>query len=168
MRIIFTSSLLLLLASAVLADQPAVLRVVGDWRVEVSVAEPRPLTVTLEVTPPPIVAVEAERYGTLPLFNAAAAGWTKGARLKGVVAQETTTPNLLEPGSTRPQTRLIAMSSMPSASIHFRGATSSQIIGHIWRNSTRGVGVSVESARTRRGVPELMRSIFRKAMVSAA
>jgi lysophospholipase L1-like esterase len=53
------------------------------------------------VTPARLVAVENERHDALPPFNAAAGGWAKGARLRGLLAQECTTPHLLEPTSVR-------------------------------------------------------------------
>ena len=45
------------------------------------------------------MTVTAEKIDSLPLFNPNAGGWAKGAQLRGVRAQETTTPNLLDPES---------------------------------------------------------------------
>ena len=46
-----------------------------------------------------LVAVAGEKYDSLPLYDSKAAGWTKGAQLRGVRAQETTTPHLFDPES---------------------------------------------------------------------
>jgi lysophospholipase L1-like esterase len=80
-------------------DAPAELKLSGDWDVLVSVKKPRVLAVTLHVNPPETVAVSAEKYDSLPQFNANTGGWAKGAQLRGVRAQETTTPFLLDPES---------------------------------------------------------------------
>ncbi len=79
--------------AATLAD----LKLAGDWKVQVTVNEPRPRSKTLRIARPVSVAVTAEKIDPLPLFNANAGGWAKGAQLRGVRAQETTTPGLLDP-----------------------------------------------------------------------
>lgn len=99
MNRVLSFSLLLTWISTASADQPPSLRLAADWRVEVSVEQPQHVAAMLDVAPPTIVTVKAEKYDALPLFNAAAAGWSKGARLKGVLAQETTTPHLLAAAS---------------------------------------------------------------------
>ena len=81
------------------AATPAEFKQVGDWKVQVTVSEPEAPTTTVRVTPPPLVEVTVEKYTALPLFNPNAGGWVKGAQLRGVQAQETTTPNLLDPDS---------------------------------------------------------------------
>jgi lysophospholipase L1-like esterase len=73
------------------------LEIVGKW--EVKVAVPGGASATVSVPPPRIVAVEREKFVPLPLFNPKAGGWVRGAQLRGVRAQETTTPYLLEPDS---------------------------------------------------------------------
>ena len=78
---------------------PAEFKVVGDCKVQVTVSEPKARKATLRVTPPRLVSVRSEKYAALPVYNPAAAGWAKGAQLRGVLAQETTTPNLLNPDS---------------------------------------------------------------------
>jgi hypothetical protein len=78
---------------------PADLKLTGAWDVLVTVKEPRAIAATVHVAPPEIVAVVAERHDSLPQFNPNAGGWAKGAQLRGVRAQETTTPFLLDPGS---------------------------------------------------------------------
>jgi len=94
---------LLVLAGCLLrlqAADPIELEVAGGWLVRVS--SPKavpPLEAVLEVQPPQLVAVSDERHEALPMFNPNTGGWLKGARLRGVVAQETTTPFLLEPES---------------------------------------------------------------------
>ena len=96
---ISVSLLLVLALNATHAATPAELKLTGDWEVRVSVSEPRPLTETLHVVPPIALTVTAEKHDSLPVFNAGAGGWAKGAQLRGVRAQETTTPHLLEPES---------------------------------------------------------------------
>src|SRR6266542_1708975 len=87
------------LARIGLAAAPAEFMLLGDWEVQVTVSEPRPLSATIRVEAPQLVTVVAERHEALPLFNPKAAGWIKGAQLRGVQAQETTTPGLLDPDS---------------------------------------------------------------------
>jgi lysophospholipase L1-like esterase len=81
------------------ADGPAELKLAGEWDVLVTLKKPRALTATVHVAPPESVVVVAEKYDSLPQFNANAGGWAKGAQLRGVCAQETTTPYLLDPDS---------------------------------------------------------------------
>jgi lysophospholipase L1-like esterase len=78
---------------------PAELKLTGDWDVLVTVRTTRARVATLHVAPPELVGVVAEKYDSLPLFNANTGGWVKGAQLHGVRAQETTTPYLLDPES---------------------------------------------------------------------
>ncbi len=73
------------------------MKVTGDWTVAVSLGDGPPRE--LRVIPPRWVAVDAEQHPSLPMFNARAGGWVKGAQLRQVRAQETTTPYLLEGGS---------------------------------------------------------------------
>ncbi len=89
----------LILAHSLFAAEPASFSVVGDWDVRVVVAEPRPVNATLRISPPPHITVTGERHGKLPVFNPKAGGWVKGAQLRGVQAQETTTPGLLVAGT---------------------------------------------------------------------
>ena len=88
--------LLVLALTTGYAGTPADLKLVGDWDVLVTCKEARPLATTVHVAPPVLVAVVAEKYDSLPLFEPNAAGWTKGAQLCGVRAQETTTPHLFD------------------------------------------------------------------------
>jgi lysophospholipase L1-like esterase len=89
--------LLALALTAGYAGTPADLKLTGDWDVLVTVKERRALATTIHVTPAVLVTVAAEKYDSLPLYDAKAAGWTKGAQLRGVRAQETTTPHLFDP-----------------------------------------------------------------------
>jgi lysophospholipase L1-like esterase len=57
------------------------------------------LKATVRVAPPVLLSVSGERYDALPEFNPNAAGWIKGRQLRGVQAQECTTPQLLVPNS---------------------------------------------------------------------
>jgi lysophospholipase L1-like esterase len=77
------------------AGTPASFTVAGDWDVRVTVTEPRATEAVLRVSPPPVLTVSDERHGKLPVFNPRAGGWVRGAQLRGVQAQETTTPGLL-------------------------------------------------------------------------
>jgi lysophospholipase L1-like esterase len=71
-------------------------KITGDWEVTVTVAGK---STRLQVPPPAMVEVSAEKYDALPLFNPNTGGWLKGVQLRGVKAQETTTPFLLDPAS---------------------------------------------------------------------
>ncbi len=88
-------------ALAAPAPEPATLTLTGDWQIKVSArkAKGRPITATLDVTPPALLTVKAEKLATLPIFNPKAGGWVKGATLATVRAQECTTLHLLEPES---------------------------------------------------------------------
>ena len=78
---------------------PADLQLAGDWKVLVTVSQPRAGAMTVRVAPPLVTTVTAEKLDSLPLFNPNTGGWAKGAQLRGVRAQETTTPCLLDPAS---------------------------------------------------------------------
>ena len=94
--------------SDVLANDLPSLILVGDWEIRVtlpqsSLGEAKPtreISATLQVPPPTIVTVTAEKHAALPLYQAqGGAGWRRGVRLKGVIAQECTTRYLLDPDS---------------------------------------------------------------------
>jgi hypothetical protein len=70
--------------------------VVGDWSVAVTVGERR---AELRVSPPEVVTVVSETILPLPEFNPNAGGWLKGARLKGVTAQECSVTGALDASS---------------------------------------------------------------------
>ena len=79
------------------SDQPD-LTLTGDWSVTVrGEGGPEPTTVSIE--PAVEVAVSAEHYDALPLFDANAAGWKKGLKLKGLTTQETSATGMLDPES---------------------------------------------------------------------
>ena len=61
----------------------------GDWQVRVEGQ-------ALRVKPPGMIEVVSERYASIPMFNPKVGGWVKGKQLKGVRAQETTSPRLLD------------------------------------------------------------------------
>ena len=116
-----TRSLLLfslgwLLAQVARAAAPASFSVVGDWDVRVAVEEPRSINATLRVSPPPLISVTGERHGKVPVFNPKAGGWVKGAQLRGMQAQETTTPGLLVAG-----TLVLRAGAEPDAAVFARG-----------------------------------------------
>jgi lysophospholipase L1-like esterase len=73
------------------------LKLVGAWAVEVHFDAGR--TQVVNVPPPQWVEVKDEKHASLPVFNPRAGGWLKGVQLRGVRAQETTTPYLLDPAS---------------------------------------------------------------------
>jgi lysophospholipase L1-like esterase len=82
--------------------EPAVeLTLVGDWAVRVMVRGAQGQTAVIQVPPPTQCQVDAERYDALPVFDSRAPGWLKGVRLRGVRAQETTTPGLMLPDSLK-------------------------------------------------------------------
>jgi len=81
------------------AEAPADLKLTGDWQVKVTVSGARPAEATLSITPPKLLTVSAEKYEPLPVFNPKAGGWVRGAQLRPLRAQETTTAGLLDPDS---------------------------------------------------------------------
>ena len=81
------------------ACAPADLKLTGDWDVLVTVKHSSASPTTLHIAPPMLVVMVAEKIDSLPLFNPNAGGWAKAAQLRGVRAQETTTPYLLDPES---------------------------------------------------------------------
>ncbi len=85
------------LAAPGAAAAPPEIQVTGDW--ELTVRRPGKKPVALRVTPPELRTVTAEKHDSLPVFNPRAGGWVRGAQLREVQAQETTTPFLLDPGS---------------------------------------------------------------------
>ncbi len=106
LRSLCLATILLVTISAVAAKEtPPVLRLTGDWQLQVTMPSETPggaakeLTATLDVSPPTIATVSAERYDALPLFNQSAAGWTKGVRLHGLLAMECTVCGSLDPAS---------------------------------------------------------------------
>ncbi len=93
------ATLLFCLALPICAQVPVELQLTGDWDVRVSVPGSPPVSATIRVAAPSEIVVSAEKFNSLPLFNPNAGGWVKGAQLRGVRAQETTTPFLLDPAS---------------------------------------------------------------------
>ncbi len=89
----------------ILLALPAELQIVSDWEIRVKLpADPgsgRPVATESVFNIPPTrdLEISAERHDRLPIFNPKAGGWVKGAQLRGVRAQETTTPFLLDPKS---------------------------------------------------------------------
>lgn len=82
------------------ANLPAELSLAGDWSVRAVVrGDAGSREVVLAVRPAELISVTAEKHDSLPVFNSNTGGWVKGAQLRAVRAQETTTPFLLEPSS---------------------------------------------------------------------
>jgi hypothetical protein len=86
-----------LACTSVLAQEPAAFSISGDW--DVRVALPGNHSQTVHVIPPAMIAVTAEKYTAIRIFDPKASGWTKGVQLKGVRAMETTCPHLLDSAS---------------------------------------------------------------------
>jgi lysophospholipase L1-like esterase len=81
------------------SDNAVSLALAGDWQLRVSGSR-FGSNITVSVEPPVARIVVAELYERLPPFNSnAGGGWTKGAPLRGLIAQECTTPGLLDPAS---------------------------------------------------------------------
>lgn len=91
---LFVLSIVSCTLPAVAEPESAQLSVSGDWQVKVLYDSKEFRVSVPEVS---TVRVSGERYESLPRFNPKAGGWVKGAQLKGVQAQETTTPFLLDP-----------------------------------------------------------------------
>jgi lysophospholipase L1-like esterase len=80
--------------------QPVELTLTGDWTLTAELPGGSAVRqAVLQIPPVPLVTIRAERHDALPLFNPSAGGWVKGAQLRAVRAQETTTPFLLDPDS---------------------------------------------------------------------
>jgi lysophospholipase L1-like esterase len=101
-----TVCLLVLWSVAACAGDVVELKLVGDWQVEAMLAasgadasRPQRVQARLQVEPASLTSVTGERHESLPLFNPNTGGWLKGAQLRQLRAQETTTPHLLEPAS---------------------------------------------------------------------
>jgi len=102
-----------LVGSPALRGQPNPIsfQVVDDWKVKVVVPDTG-VSGVVQVNPPVMVRVTSEEYKAIRLCNPKAGGWLRGAQLRGVKAQETTSPGLLDPGSF--QLRSMASSEAPS------------------------------------------------------
>jgi lysophospholipase L1-like esterase len=87
-------ALAVLSTSFALAQNLPSFSLAGDWEVRVTV--PGTDTQTVRVSPPAYLTVTAEKYDDVPMFNPKAGGWVRGAQLKGVKAQETTSPFLVD------------------------------------------------------------------------
>ena len=103
-RQLCVGTILLTGISAFAAEEaPPVLKLTGDWQVQVTLpasgSVPKELIATLNVSPPTLVVVRAEKYDRLPPFNPDTAGWVKGVPLVGLRTQETTSRGLLDPSS---------------------------------------------------------------------
>jgi lysophospholipase L1-like esterase len=88
------------LATSTFAANPVELTLAGPWKVRAVLGDPPArVEALLDVAPVEWVLVPAERHDSLPVFNPSTGGWLKGVQLRGVRAQETTTPFLLDPAS---------------------------------------------------------------------
>ena len=106
------AALLLLLPSLAGAQQ---VRLAGDW--SVAVTPPDGTSVTISIPSAELLTVQHERYESLPDFAPKAAPWSKGVRLRGVVAEVCTVQGALDPDSVvvragpSPNARLFAKGS---------------------------------------------------------
>ena len=108
--------LLILLRVVAAAAAPApTFTITGDWTVRIDPDGRAPQTV--KVNPPGMISVAAEPHAGLPVFNPKTGGWLKGAQLKGVKAQETTSPHLLDA-----QSFILRAGAEPDARVFVRGA----------------------------------------------
>ena len=86
-----------LMAAAVsVSAAPAVLKLAGDWQVDVAADG---LRATVVVDAPDAVKVAEERLPGLPAYNPKAAEYARGAKLAGVRAQECSVRHALDPAS---------------------------------------------------------------------
>ena len=85
-------------AAVAWSAEPAALELADGWRVRVTVHPGQP-AVEVDIPRSEETAAVDEKYEALPVFNPNAPGYAKGAQLRGVRAQETTTPGLLDPAS---------------------------------------------------------------------
>ncbi|WP_031498944.1 SGNH/GDSL hydrolase family protein [Bryobacter aggregatus] len=85
---------LFLVPLSLLAQQAATFTISGDWTL--TVTPPAGSAQQIRVQPPIMMDVQAEAYSALPIFNPKNGGWLRGAQLKGVRVQETTSPHLLD------------------------------------------------------------------------
>ncbi len=89
---------LAILASPFQAASAPAIEIVGPWTVRVSGGPVKtPVEVSIEAAT--LVQANDEKHENLPLYNAAAAPWARGARLQGVITSETTSPDSLVPDS---------------------------------------------------------------------
>lgn len=96
-----------LFALTAVPTQVPQVRVLGTWQVEVSAGVvkigKRSVKITkpvrLTVTPADMVKLKGERYDALPIYDANAAPWIRGTRLRGIEAFECTATDMLVPES---------------------------------------------------------------------
>jgi len=74
----------------------ATLELVGPWDVRVRVGS---VDAVLTIPPASIVSIQNEKHESLPLYNATAAAFWRGAKLKALATKETTAADGLAPGS---------------------------------------------------------------------
>ncbi|MFN7924608.1 MAG: SGNH/GDSL hydrolase family protein [Bryobacteraceae bacterium] len=95
-----TVAIAVLWTGIAIAAEPAALRLTGDWMIEVTTPGNPPVRAEVTIAKQGVETVSGERYEKLPDFNAnTRAGWTKGARLTGVGAEECTVQGALDPDS---------------------------------------------------------------------
>lgn len=81
-----------LLSLNVMAAEPATLKLIGDWELEVTY---NGKTSKLTVVPPAPTIVKDELYKSLRDYRPTGGGWTRGTALRGVKAQECTSRHAL-------------------------------------------------------------------------
>jgi lysophospholipase L1-like esterase len=107
MPLLFSLGLTSLPSSDTRADEMPHIEIVGDWQVQVSsgtvkqgrahahVSQPVMLTVAQAT----LLHIQNEKYDSLPIYDANAAPWTRGAKLRQLTTFETTAPDCLVPDS---------------------------------------------------------------------
>ncbi len=119
--LLFSLGLTALTSEAARAEEMSRLEIVGDWQVHISpgtvkqgktharISQP----ITLTVAPATLLHIQDEKYDTLPLYDANAAPWGRGATLKQLITFETTAPDCLFPES-------LVLKSGPGAATPYR------------------------------------------------
>lgn len=107
MPLLFSLEMTALGSEAAKLEETPHVEIVGDWQVQVSAGNVKhgkthvrisqPITLTVE--PATLLHVKDEKYDSLPLYDANAAPWTRGARLRQLITFETTAPDCLVPDS---------------------------------------------------------------------
>lgn len=96
--------------------------VVGDWRIQVAPGTiavsgtlvQLPKAIILDVPPATLIHAQDEKYDSLALFNAQAAPWSKGTRLRPLITFETTASASLVPES-------LQLKANPNGAVYKRG-----------------------------------------------
>ncbi|WP_437184923.1 SGNH/GDSL hydrolase family protein [Planctomicrobium sp. SH668] len=83
-------------------SEPAIVRVIGDWQVQVEVPATKThskIVQDLTIPKPELVTVVDEPLGVLPVYSLDQPFWGRGVRLEKIKAEALTAPDLLVPES---------------------------------------------------------------------